>query len=108
MGSLDVTPHDSSIDVASAYVKRPELVERKYRGEMYSPRSLTLTKKEKSMSVFAKVQDMVGDLIALLEDAQKFDAGNNAAGTRVRKGMMDIKRMAQVVREEVSAVKSAK
>ena len=44
----------------------------------------------------------------LITEADKFDQGNNAAGTRVRKGMMDIKRMAQEVREEVSAVKSAK
>lgn len=60
------------------------------------------------MSVSSKVSEMQ-DLITMLKvEADKFDAGNNAAGTRVRKGMMDIKRMAQEVREEVSAVKSAK
>lgn len=60
------------------------------------------------MSVESKVNEMQ-DLINLLKvEAVKFDAGNNAAGTRVRKGMMDIKRMAQEVREEVSAIKSAK
>ena len=60
------------------------------------------------MPVSSKVREMQY-LITLLEtEANKFDQGNNAAGTRVRKGMMDIKRMAQEVREEVSAVKSAK
>ena len=46
------------------------------------------------MPVSSKVREMQY-LITLLEtEAQKFDQGNNAAGTRVRKGMMDIKRMA--------------
>ena len=60
-------------------------------------------------SLIVKTITDMSDLVALLlVEAKKFDAGNNAAGTRVRKGMMDIKRMAQEVREEVSAVKSAK
>ena len=60
------------------------------------------------MPVSGKVREMQ-HLITLLEiEANKFDQGNNAAGTRVRKGMMDIKRMAQEVREKVSAVKAAK
>lgn len=59
-------------------------------------------------TVVKLVRDMQ-DLVTLLKiEAEKFDAGNNAAGTRVRKGMMDIKRMAQEVREEVTAVKAAK
>lgn len=60
------------------------------------------------MSVRKKVVEMQELVTLLITEAEKFDAGNNAAGTRVRKGMMDIKRMAQEVREEVSAVKSAK
>lgn len=60
------------------------------------------------MPVSSKVRE-TQHIITLLEiEANKFDQGNNAAGTSVRKGMMDIKRMAQEVREEVSAVKSAK
>ena len=60
------------------------------------------------MSVESKVQQMQNFINLIKVEAVKFDQGNNAAGTRVRKGMMDIKRMAQEVREEVSAVKSAK
>lgn len=35
------------------------------------------------------------------EDIVKFEAGNKAAGTRVRKGMQDIKSQAQTVRQAV-------
>ena len=52
----------------------------------------------KIMSVAGKIETMIGELIDLEKDAAKFDAGNKAAGTRVRKGMMEIKRMAQEVR----------
>jgi hypothetical protein len=41
-------------------------------------------------------------------DAEKFyNSGNNAAGTRVRKGMMDLKNLAQAVRTEVQESKNA-
>ena len=36
-----------------------------------------------------------------LEDVQKADGGNKAAGTRVRKKMQDIKNQAQEVRKQV-------
>ena len=36
-----------------------------------------------------------------------YDKGNNAAGTRVRKGMQDLKNMAQEIRVEVQAKKNA-
>lgn len=47
-------------------------------------------------------------LIASIEDdATKFYAkNNNAAGTRVRKGMMDLKKLAQEVRNEVQDMKN--
>jgi len=35
------------------------------------------------------------------EDIAKFEGGNKAAGTRVRKAMQDIKAQAQVVRQVV-------
>jgi hypothetical protein len=42
-------------------------------------------------------------LLALEEDATKFyDKGNKAAGVRLRKGLQDIKAMAQVIRQDVS------
>jgi membrane protease subunit (stomatin/prohibitin family) len=39
-------------------------------------------------------------------DAEKFDGGNNSAGTRVRKAMQNIKSLAQSVRLEVQAQKN--
>jgi hypothetical protein len=43
-------------------------------------------------------------LLALEEDATKFyDKGNKAAGVRLRKGLQDIKSMAQTIRQDVSA-----
>ena len=41
-----------------------------------------------------------------VNDAEKFDAGNNSAGTRVRKAMQNIKSLAQNVRLEVQAQKN--
>jgi len=48
------------------------------------------------------------ELIASIEpDADKFyNKGNSAAGTRVRKGMQDLKNMAQAIRAEVQELKN--
>jgi hypothetical protein len=43
---------------------------------------------------------------SLEEDFKKFEAGNKAAGTRVRKGMLDLKNKAQEIRVHVQEVKS--
>lgn len=50
----------------------------------------------------------VRDLIASLEgDFEKFyDKKNQAAGTRVRKGMQELKNMAQEIRIEVQNIKN--
>ena len=53
------------------------------------------------MSVEAMVQAMIDDLTATLNDAEKHDRGNSAAGTRVRKAMQDCKAAAQDVRVQV-------
>jgi hypothetical protein len=47
-------------------------------------------------------------LIASIEpDAEKFyNKGNSAAGTRVRKGMQDLKNIAQAIRAEVQELKN--
>jgi hypothetical protein len=43
-------------------------------------------------------------LIALEDDASKFyEKGNKAAGVRLRKGLQDVKTMAQNIRQDVSA-----
>ena len=48
------------------------------------------------------------NLIAAIEvDAEKFySKGNSAAGTRVRKGMQDLKNIAQSIRAEVQELKN--
>ncbi len=48
------------------------------------------------------------NLIAAIEvDAEKFyNKGNSAAGTRVRKGMQDLKNLAQQIRSEVQDLKN--
>ena len=44
---------------------------------------------------------------SMKEDFGKFyDGGNKAAGTRVRKGMLDLKNFAQEVRVEVQEIKN--
>jgi len=51
-------------------------------------------------------------LIALLEETRVdhdkfFNGGNNAAGTRVRKAMQEVKVLAQELRVEVQDIKNA-
>lgn len=52
--------------------------------------------------------EQIRDLITSLEsDFEKFyDKNNNAAGTRVRKGMQEIKNLAQEIRIEVQDIKN--
>jgi len=57
------------------------------------------------MSRFQEVKDLVD---SLEPDFTKFyDAGNKAAGTRVRNGMQALKNLAQEIRAEVTAMKNA-
>ena len=56
------------------------------------------------MKRFEELKSMVESLEA---DFDKFyDKGNNAAGTRVRKGMQDMKNLAQEIRLEVQDIKN--
>lgn len=57
------------------------------------------------MSRFSEVKDLV---MSLEGDFEKFyEKGNQAAGTRVRKGMQDLKNLAQDIRTEVQDKKNA-
>jgi len=53
--------------------------------------------------------DELRDLVMSLEaDFEKFyDKKNNAAGTRVRKGMQDLKNLAQEIRLEIQSKKNS-
>ena len=52
------------------------------------------------------LHNMSEQLAEAINDAEKFDAGNNSAGTRVRKVMQNVKSLAQNVRLEVQAQKN--
>ena len=54
-------------------------------------------------SLFDNLQDVVNDCQT---DVVKFIEGNNSAGTRVRKAMQEIKKLAQFVRVEVQDQKN--
>ena len=56
------------------------------------------------VEAFDKLKKMIVDAE---EDILKFDGGNKAAGTRVRKSMQDIKAAAQEIREKVLEVRDA-
>ena len=56
------------------------------------------------MGRFNEVQDLVNSLEG---DFEKFyEKGNNAAGTRVRKGMQALKTLSQEIRVEVQSKKN--
>ena len=54
-------------------------------------------------SLFDELQDAVNDCQT---DVTKFIEGNNSAGTRVRKAMQEIKKLAQFIRVEVQDQKN--
>lgn len=52
--------------------------------------------------------DQLRDLVASLEDDfnKFYEKGNQAAGTRIRKGMQELKNMSQTIRVEVQDLKN--
>jgi len=60
-------------------------------------------------SVKENVQVLVDTLTSALEDAEKFsDKGNAAAGTRVRKALLDVSKSCKEIRQQVSDEKNTK
>lgn len=58
------------------------------------------------MARFEEVKNLI---TSLESDFQKFyEGGNKAAGTRVRNGMNEIKKLSQEVRKEVTELKNKK
>lgn len=54
-----------------------------------------------------KFNQLKGLVAEIEQDAEKFySKGNSAAGTRVRKGMQELKNLAQAIRLEVQDVKN--
>jgi len=59
-------------------------------------------------SVKTKVAALVASLTEALTDAEKFsDNGNKAAGTRVRKALMEVSKECKAIRQQVSDEKNA-
>ena len=58
-------------------------------------------------NVIRLLQQIEREFIAAAQDSEKFVEGNNSAGTRVRKYMQSIKKLAQEVRVEVQDQKHA-
>ena len=55
-------------------------------------------------TLYDKLQDVINDC---QYDVTKFVAGNNSAGTRVRKAMQAVKQLAQDIRVEVQEQKNS-
>ncbi len=54
-----------------------------------------------------KFQDLKNLITSLEGDAEKFySKANSAAGTRLRKGMQELKNLAQIIRAEVQDLKN--
>ena len=67
--------------------------------------TLLTVKWYKTMNRFNQLKELVD---ALEGDFEKFyEKGNNAAGTRVRKGMQEMKNVAQEIRIEVQSKKNS-
>ena len=58
-------------------------------------------------NVIKLMQDLEKEFLASCNDAERFVLGNKSAGTRVRKYMQSIKKLAQEVRVEIQDQKHA-
>ena len=76
------------------------------QGRMALAGEQTTTKEETMNNTETMIRAMIKTLEGTINDAIKFDAGNNSAGTRVRKAMQALKAQAQSVRADVSKVKN--
>lgn len=61
-----------------------------------------------SQSIMSQIFETIKQKVAEAEaDVTKFTQGNNAAGSRVRKAMQELKQLAQDLRQHVLEVKNA-
>jgi hypothetical protein len=54
------------------------------------------------------IENMQSILTELAKDVDKFNGGNAAAGTRIRKAMQEVKGQAQDLRKQVQEIKNNK
>lgn len=67
-----------------------------------------IAKKKKEVSIVEMVERMKASLEAMAKDCEKFDAGQKAAGGRVRKGMQEIKIQCKGIRDTITEIKNAR
>lgn len=59
------------------------------------------------MFIMSRYEELENLLASLKNDFSKFyDDGNKAAGTRVRKGLLELRNKAQEIRKEVQEIKN--
>lgn len=58
--------------------------------------------------IYTKIRAMEKVLSDIREEATKFDRGNMLAGTRIRKGLQEIKKQAQDIRIEILTIRKKK
>jgi hypothetical protein len=58
-------------------------------------------------NVIKLMQNLEKEFLASCDDAERFVSGNKSAGTRVRKYMQSIKKLAQEIRVEIQEQKHA-
>ena len=59
------------------------------------------------MSLLNMIDGMIEQLNTAKLDAEKFEAGNNAAGTRARKALQDVRLASQDARKAIQEKKNA-
>ena len=60
------------------------------------------------MSLSAEIQAMINSLESSLSDADKFSGGNDAAGARVRKQLMETKTTCDLLRKSIQKERNAR
>ena len=60
------------------------------------------------MSAINEVQSIIETLTEALDDAAKHDAGNNAAGTRLRKSLQGVATDCKVLRKTVQETRNTR
>ena len=94
------TPHEISFFERFGYNSQSRLV---YELDEQAEK-ITTIRKDIDMN---RYQELEALLESLKEDFQKFYEGSNkAAGTRVRKGMLELREKAQEIRKEVQEIKN--
>jgi hypothetical protein len=67
-----------------------------------------MAKKKANGAITPQHQELINQVAAMNDDVAKFDAGNKAAGTRIRKALQDIKNKCQEMRNAVTEIRNSR